>query len=592
MHYLIKFGVFKGIFNYISYYTIKLLPILPIYVARKALLKAKQALSAGKRDIQMLHRIAKIALILTLSIFVITCGSTPRHHRRSARRDTPADAKPYMSHIPQEQRWLMGKAFDRTIVSFSRAFDLTLARYHRGRIFFETGSFEAAIKDLRRVLDKPPRLYLVKRNGHLTMDDLHAESLLMCGTALLNQKRLRQAVADLSKVLALEPANTRALAIRSKAWMALGKMDLALADINNALSHKPNHSKLLFRRGVAYFETKRYQEALADWDRVAQIAPKTPRILTNQAVALYRLKRYDEAAAAVEKHLAAHPEDKAVRLYLGKIDSKRHNDKKAVSPLEQVVNQNPPNAPALFDLAHRGSRNREDPKSGTANVSSAPPTSQEVMSPLSPAAPSPPRQFIATTTLSVRDGPAIEAKRTGLLQKGSRVQVIDRRGDYAGIGQDRWVASRYLMPSGEPAAAGPAAGDGPSSYLTTTALIIRSGPSVKAERIGRLSQGNRVQVIDRRGDYAGIGQDRWVASRYLMPSGKQATAGDGPSSYLTTTALIIRSGPSVKAERIGLLPQGNRVQVIDQRGDYAGIGHDRWVASRYLMSLRTARPQT
>ena len=51
---------------------------------------------------------------------------------------------------------------------------------------------------------------------------------------------------------------------------------------------------------------------------------------------------------------------------------------------------------------------------------------------------------VTAYALNVREHPALNARKVGLLRKGDRVVVIGTHGNWAKIGEKRWVYSRYL----------------------------------------------------------------------------------------------------------------------------------------------------
>jgi hypothetical protein len=55
-------------------------------------------------------------------------------------------------------------------------------------------------------------------------------------------------------------------------------------------------------------------------------------------------------------------------------------------------------------------------------------------------------QFVAVTPLTIRSGPAIGDDVLGILPKGMRVKVTDRKNDWVNIGENRWVQEKFLRP--------------------------------------------------------------------------------------------------------------------------------------------------
>ncbi|MBB5204805.1 hypothetical protein HNQ51_002119 [Inhella inkyongensis] len=117
---------------------------------------------------------------------------------------------------------------------------------------------------------------------------------------------------------------------------------------------------------------------------------------------------------------------------------------------------------------------------------------------LAHAAPPPSLQrWVRADDLRVREGPGPEQRVLGLLQRGSRLQLLEQSGDYClveGEGQYGHVACEYL--STEPVA-WPRAGQGdvPADrrWVVGAAVTLRAGPQRESEAIGRLALNQAVQ---------------------------------------------------------------------------------------------------
>lgn len=130
-------------------------------------------------------------------------------------------------------------------------------------------------------------------------------------------------------------------------------------------------------------------------------------------------------------------------------------------------------------------------------------------------------EVTAQSGLNVRSGPSAEAVKVGRLAPGARVQVIGVSGSWAVIqfnGQERYVAGRYLRPSG----ASPEEEVQTYQVEAQGGLNVRSGPSTEAAKVGRLADGAQVQLLGVAGDWAKIefqGQERYVHKGFLRPAG-------------------------------------------------------------------------
>jgi tetratricopeptide (TPR) repeat protein len=94
----------------------------------------------------------------------------------------------------------------------------------------------------------------------------------MAGTAGLYE----QAVADLDRVLAVDPARVEALIYRAAANRALERLDPAFDDISEALRLAPGSVPALLERGNIRSLRGDEEGARLDWQRVAAMSPGSP----------------------------------------------------------------------------------------------------------------------------------------------------------------------------------------------------------------------------------------------------------------------------------------------------------------------------
>ena len=55
-------------------------------------------------------------------------------------------------------------------------------------------------------------------------------------------------------------------------------------------------------------------------------------------------------------------------------------------------------------------------------------------------------QYVAVTQISIHAGPAIGEDVVGILPKGARIRVLDKKYGWVCIGEKRWVSSKFLSP--------------------------------------------------------------------------------------------------------------------------------------------------
>ena len=113
-------------------------------------------------------------------------------------------------------------------------------------------------------------------------DVFHAHHLMAAVAA--RQGRWEQCVAAATNALALQPANTEALANRGAALRMLGRIEEALADYDRALAVAPGVAEVHNNRGVALAALNRHDEAIASYTRALELRPEYDRARFNRAM--------------------------------------------------------------------------------------------------------------------------------------------------------------------------------------------------------------------------------------------------------------------------------------------------------------------
>ena len=135
----------------------------------------------------------------------------------------------------------------------------------------------------------PARAYLVE-GAAAALAPGDPELLIDLAEAAAAAGYLDRAVADLDRVLKVEPNRVDALVYRASAYRALDRLDPARADIDRALVEAPGSAPALLERGnIRRLEGDR-DGARSDWEAVGRLAPGSPA---------------DMAARANIEHLAA-----------------------------------------------------------------------------------------------------------------------------------------------------------------------------------------------------------------------------------------------------------------------------------------------
>lgn len=211
--------------------------------------------------------------------------------------------------------------------------------------------------------------------------------------------------------------------------------------------------------------------------------------------------------------------------------------------------------------------------------------------------------WVIPETLNVRSGPREESKKIGSLTRGTKVYVTAFSNRFCWCklpsGGYGWVAEwllqfsadkgREMAATAKPATPTKAAGN-PPAWIQATTVNVRSGPGLGAASRGQLSQGDKVYVIARQGDWVKCktpGGSGWVRGdllEYDISRGRKlAGAGSGaapakaataPSAahvrkaYVLEEKATLRSGPGSSRSKKATLVKGQTLYVYGQQGQW------------------------
>jgi tetratricopeptide (TPR) repeat protein len=118
---------------------------------------------------------------------------------------------------------------------------------------------------------------------------VRAEALRRRAAAYADRAANREAVADYTEALSIEPAVAGAFTGRANARLALGDTDGAISDLTDALRLNAKTAGLLMARGYAYLVKGNSDAAVADFDAVIALQPKNAAAYNMRGLA-YRKK--------------------------------------------------------------------------------------------------------------------------------------------------------------------------------------------------------------------------------------------------------------------------------------------------------------
>lgn len=168
-----------------------------------------------------------------------------------------------------------------------------------------------------------------------------------CGNAAreISAAACAQAIADISRTIALDPRNAKAYFDRAAVHMINDDPARALADLDQAIQLKPDFADAYMGRGVVLNGMGDLERAIADHDRAIRLNPRLALAYSNRGLAYFRKRDFSQALADYNAALRVKPDARAykdrgiVHLALGKLDL-------AMSDLNQAIQIDANFAPA------------------------------------------------------------------------------------------------------------------------------------------------------------------------------------------------------------------------------------------------------
>ena len=134
----------------------------------------------------------------------------------------------------------------------------------------------------------------------------------------------------------------------------------------------------------------------------------------------------------------------------------------------------------------------------------------------------------------------------------------------------------------------PAEEQGPQYVTTTTTVNVRSSDSEQADKLGKVSGGTKLQLLEQRPngwtkvDYEG--KEGYIKSEFLQTV-ESAAGADTIGNVTATTNINVRASASETADRLGVLSGGDSADLIGTEGDWSKIkynGQIGYVKSEYV----------
>lgn len=192
-----------------------------------------------------------------------------------------------------------------------------------------------------RVEDRDNKRPEIKDEGGSPRDYLER------GRALLEEDRLNEAIAELSRAASLDPKLSQAHSLLAVAYDRKGLHDRAGDSYRRAMDANDKDPQALNNLGYSLYLSGNYRAAVDKLKKAARMAPADARILNNLALAQVRLGKYDDAYrnfARAEGEFNGHSNVAAMLIRAGR-------EEKAVEHLEAARKLQPESPNVLRQLA-------------------------------------------------------------------------------------------------------------------------------------------------------------------------------------------------------------------------------------------------
>ena len=210
---------------------------------------------------------------------------------------------------------------------------------------------------------------------------------------------------------------------------------------------------------------------------------------------------------------------------------------------------------------------------------------------------------VTANGLNIRSEASINGTIQGSYDKGDVVTILETK-DGWGRTSKGWIKMEYVNTSGTSTGTGTNTGNTGSTgnagntgsntsgngsttvqfkgIVTASELNVRSSASTEGTKVGSLSFGDRVEILEKSGDW-GRTKDGWISLNYVYQDGTKGSKATG--GIVTGNALNVRSGPGTGYGAVGSLNAGDRVDVLEQftyNGTTWGCIKNGWISMEYV----------
>lgn len=194
--------------------------------------------------------------------------------------------------------------------------------------------------------------------------------------------------------------------------------------------------------------------------------------------------------------------------------------------------------------------------------------------------------YVNASSLNVRSGPGTNHAVLGSLSHGAVVQITGQSGSWYQIqykNQQAYVHGDYISSS-------PTNKSGTTYTVNASALNVRTEPNTTSSIIGVLPNGQKVDIQSEQNGWYVIsfnGKTGFIKKDFVSSSSSNGNVDSVTPSYyyVTCSALRVRSGPGTSYDIVGIMSNGQQVQVVGKTTGWYKVryaGKEGFVSDQYI----------
>lgn len=114
-------------------------------------------------------------------------------------------------------------------------------------------------------------------------------------------------------------------------------------------------------------------------------------------------------------------------------------------------------------------------------------------------------------------------------------------------------------------------------------LNVRSGPNTSNAKVGELSQGDVVNLLESLNGWWRIGEGQYVSADYIQVLAPSTAPASNRKGKVNSPTLNVRSGPGTAYSKVAELKLGNMVNIFQTSADgWHRIAANQWVLGKYI----------